>query len=226
MEGSSLRQLLISILLSSFVLTIPAGAQQKNTARPPIEKAGTVSAVVPEVTILRPLNASPAPFQASSGTDVAWNDLLHTGQQGRVRLALLDESVISLGSNSELRLKKGDGRSTQSALELGYSLIRMQIMKLLQGRRFELHTPTAIAGVVGTDFGADASQPGVTRFVCLAGDVLISNVDPKVPGTVVCHGGSTTSVRTGQAPAPPQPATEQQMDRWRHVTEPGSRVEH
>jgi len=225
MEACGARQVLIAILMSSFVLMTPAGAQQKSSARPPIEKAGTVSAVVPQVTILRPLNAAPAPFQASSGTAVAWNDVLQTGKQGRVRLALLDESVISLGSNSELRLKKGDGRSTQSVLELGYGLIRMQIMKLLQGRRFELHTPTAVAGVVGTDFGADASQPGVTRFVCLAGDVLISNVDPKVPGTVVCHGGSTTSVRTGQVPAPPQPATEQQMDHWRHVTEPGSPVE-
>jgi len=63
-----------------------------------------------------------------------------------------------------------------------------------------LRTPTAVA-VMRTDFGADASAPGTTHFICLEGEVRISNADPKIAGTVVCKNGYTTDVKTGQPPA-------------------------
>ncbi len=74
--------------------------------------------------------------------------------------------------------------------------------------------------MIGTDFGADASVPGTTHFICLEGEVRISNADPKVPGTVICQGGYMTDVKAGQPPAEPTPATAEHMESWRQNNEP------
>lgn len=204
-------------LLTAVVLVFAAARTTSGQVHPPtLDRAGTVIAALPQTTIERRVDK----FTANPGVDVAWNDLLRTDQRGRVRVTLVDQTIISLGSDSQLRVVKAQARTQQTTLELSYGRIRMQIVKVLQGGRFELRTPTAIAGVVGTDFGADASQPGVTKFVCIAGDVRISSTDPKVRGTVVCHAGSTITVPAGKPPAAPEPATPEQLERWRRITEP------
>jgi ferric-dicitrate binding protein FerR (iron transport regulator) len=179
------------------------------------QKAGAVDAVRPQATIQRNV----AELPAEKGTDVAWNDLLRTGEQGRVRVLLLDQSLISVGPKSEVRVVQRAPASDQGNLELAYGKVRMRLAKQ-PGQRFELRTPTAVAGVIGTDFGADASVPGATHFICLEGEVRISNVDPQIPGTVICRGGYMTDVKAGQPPAEPTPATADHMENWRRNNEP------
>ena len=36
---------------------------------------------------------------------------------------------------------------------------------------------------IGTDFGVDASDPDVTRFICISGSIQLSSADPSVTGT-------------------------------------------
>jgi len=177
------------------------------------QKAGAVDAVRPQAAIQR----STAELAAEKGTDVVWNDLLRTNEQGRVRVMLLDQSLISVGPKSAPRPTTSD----QSNLELAYGKLRMRLAKQ-PGQRFELRTPTAVAGVIGTDFGADASVPGTTHFICLEGEVRISNADPKIPGTVICKGGYMTDVKAGQSPAEPAPAPAEHMENWRRNNEPES----
>lgn len=88
------------------------------------------------------------------------------------------------------------------------------------GQRFELRTPTAVVGVIGTDFGADASVPGTTHFICLEGEVGISSSDPNVRGSVICKGGYMTDVKAGQPPAEPTAAPAEHMGNWRRNNEP------
>jgi hypothetical protein len=182
------------------------------------QKAGAVDAVLPQATIHR----SAAEVPAAKGTDVAWNDLLRTNEQGRVRVMLLDQSLISLGPKSEVRVLRQAPSSDQSRLELAYGKVRMRLVKQPPGKAFELRTPTAVAGVIGTDFGADASVSGTTHFICLEGEVRISSSDPKIPGSVVCKGGYMTDVKAGQPPAEPTPATPEHMENWRRNNEPDS----
>ena len=171
----------------------------------------------PQATIQRSASELPA----AKGADVSWNDLLHTGEQGRVRVMLLDQSLISVGPKSEVRVVRQAAASDQSSLELAYGKVRMRLAKQ-PGQRFELRTATAVAGVIGTDFGADASVPGTTHFICLEGEVRISSSDPKIPGTVICKGGYMTDVKAGQPPAEPKPATAEHMESWRRNNEPES----
>ena len=88
------------------------------------------------------------------------------------------------------------------------------------GGRFEVRTPTAVAGVIGTDFGVDASDPDVTKFICISGNVQITSVDPSVTGAITCRGGTTVTVRRGRPPESPERATRDQMETWKTITEP------
>lgn len=71
MEAWGARQLLISILMSSFVLMTPAGAQQKSSARPPIEKAGSAAYFI----IRKPVStwSSISRFQMTLARNHSWN---------------------------------------------------------------------------------------------------------------------------------------------------------
>jgi len=179
------------------------------------QKAGAVDAVRPHAVIQR----STVQLAAEKGTSVSWDDLLHTDNQGRLRVQLLDQSLISLGPDSQVRVIRQAPSSEQSALELAYGKVRMRLARQ-PGQRFELRTPTAVAGVIGTDFGADASVPGTTHFICLEGEVRISSSDPNVHGSVICRGGYMTDVKAGQPPAEPTRATAEHMENWRRNNEP------
>lgn len=193
---------------------------QQRTA-PAGEPAGRIAAVVPEASVIR-VGTRPARTDvAAKDTPVWWNDVVRTVGRGRARIQLDDQSVLTLGSNSTLRVVKHEAKSQQTALELGYGRIRCQVSKLLAARSsFELRTPTAVAGVVGTDFGADSSVAGETRFLCMEGTVRVRNADPRVAGEVDCGAGMTTVVRTGLPPTPPVPADPAQLERWKHINEP------
>ncbi len=179
--------------------------------------AGSVSALLPNAKIERAGSITPA----ARGAQVQENDLLRTDDQGRVRIKLLDQSVLSIGVNSQLRVVKHDATSRQTSVELNFGKLRAQVAKITRaGGKFEVRTPTAVAGVIGTDFGVDASDPDVTKFICISGNVQLSSVDPNVPGTITCRGGTTVNVRRGRPPESPERATRDQMETWKTITEP------
>ena len=180
-------------------------------------RAGSVSALLPSVIIERAGSTT----AAARGAEVQENDLLRTDDQGRVRIKLLDQSVLSIGVKSQLRVVRHDPTSRQTSVELNFGKLRAQVAKITRaGGRFEVRTPTAVAGVIGTDFGVDASDPDVTKFICISGNVQITSADPSVTGTITCRGGTTVTVRRGQPPESPQRATRDQMETWKTITEP------
>ncbi|MEO5936054.1 MAG: FecR domain-containing protein, partial [Terriglobales bacterium] len=198
--------------------TRPASAQ---TAAPAGPRAGSITALLPVARITRGTGRTRSVVEAKKGDPVVFNDLLQTEKSGRARITLNDQSILSLGSQAELRITRHDARTQQTALQLGYGRVRAEVASVTRdGGRFELRTPTAVAGVIGTDFGADSSLPGVTSFICITGIVEVANSDAKVPGTVPCPAGSTTTVATGLPPTAPKPATQQQIQQLIQDTEP------
>src|SRR6266404_347254 len=150
-----------------------AGCVMAQTAPATSASAGSITGVVPRVTVFRQKTSGAANLKNASGEvavkdmSVGWGDIIRTETSGRARIHLHDGSLLSLGSNSTLRVVKHDSRSQQTALELGYGRIRCQVASLTRDGKFELRTPTAVAGVIGTDFGADSSQPDSTQFICV-----------------------------------------------------------
>jgi len=97
---------------------------------------------------------------------VQWNDQLQTNNTGRLRVNLRDGSILSLGSNSQLRVVQHDAAAQQTTLELLFGRLRSQVVKLTQpNSKFEVRTPTSVAGVIGTDFLLIATADRTTLIV-------------------------------------------------------------
>ncbi len=97
---------------------------------------------------------------------VQWNDQLQTNNSGRLRLNLLDGSILSLGSNSQMRVVQHNAAAQQTTLELLFGRLRSQVVKLTQpNSKFEVRTPTSVAGVIGTDFLLIATAERTTLIV-------------------------------------------------------------
>jgi len=163
------------------------------------QRAGEVSRLIPAVTITRGTSS----VGAAEKTVVDWQDILNTQSGGRARVALDDGSLLNVGSDSVLHVIKHDAGAQQTALELVAGKMRMQAKKLvLPGAKFEVKTPSGIAGVVGTDFyvGYDDNQMTVVVF---EGEVKVCNL---AGICVQALAGQMTTVHSGDSSGPSQPS--------------------
>jgi ferric-dicitrate binding protein FerR (iron transport regulator) len=133
--------------------------------------AGQVSRLLPEVQIQR----ASQQMAASIAAPLYWNDDLHSGSSGRARVSLNDGSLLNLGSNSELRVLQHDAQAQQTSLDLAVGRMRGQVVKLSRpGAKFEIRTPTGVAGLVGTDFHLLA-MPDYTELIVFEGAVRFTS---------------------------------------------------
>ncbi|HEV8524731.1 MAG TPA: FecR family protein [Terriglobales bacterium] len=155
---------------------------------PPAEQnAGEISALMPAAT----RNAKLAKLKE----ELLWKDLLKTEQSGRLRARLLDGSILSMGSNSEMRVLQHQAQSQQTSLEMGAGRLRSRVIKLTQpGSKFELKTPHAVIGVIGTDFYTQVTADR-TLVICYAGTVLVTPI------------GAVVAAQPDSSTAQPQPPT-------------------
>jgi hypothetical protein len=130
------------------------------------QTAGEVKALIPSAT----RNTQPVRVKDS----LAWNDLLKTGDQGRLRAGLTAGSILSLGSNSELQVVQHDAVSQQTLLVVDYGKLRNQVVKITKpGGKYEVRTPNAIIGVTGTDFYV-GYENNLTTVICYEGTVAVT----------------------------------------------------
>jgi len=132
------------------------------------QSAGQVSALIPSAT----RNAKPTKVK----DNLEWNDLLKTEQKGRLRAGLTDGSILSLGSNSELRVVQHDAASQQTSLEMDFGKVRSKVVKVTQpAGKFEMKTPNAVIGVIGTDFYV-SYDGNKTTVICYTGKVSVTPI--------------------------------------------------
>ena len=95
------------------------------------------------------------------GAALEAGDLLATDANGRVRLQLIDGSVINLGSQSEFEIENvasnGAGTDRDVGLDLVIGALRAFAAPATPKSRFEIRTPRAITAVRGTEWGILAS---------------------------------------------------------------------
>jgi FecR protein len=158
---SLLRSLLAEFLCLLLIASPVFAAQGASN-----QQAGQISAMIPAAT----RNSKPA----KAKEELDWNDLLKTEASGRVRAGLSDGSILSLGSDSELRIVQHNAASQQTALEMNFGKVRSQVVKITSpGGKFEIKTPNAVIGVIGTDFyvGFAANK---TTVICYEGQVSVT----------------------------------------------------
>jgi hypothetical protein len=127
------------------IAAAPAFAQQPSPA-------GRIKVVSGEAVVVR----GGASIPAHSGVAVFASDSLRTGNDGRVGVTLADDTQVSIGPRSEVRLDSFLYEPTQGQLGLVLQFIRGtaayvsgRIAKLAPDA-VRLETPAAIVGVRGT----------------------------------------------------------------------------
>jgi hypothetical protein len=196
---------LAALAICALALALAAAA-----APPPADppRAGEIRHVVPQGWLHR---GAAEPKAATRADAVLLGDRLRTDRGGRARVGLDDGSVINVGSESELAILEHDPAAERTSLELGFGRVRASVVRLARpGARFEVRTPAATAGVIGTRF-AVRSLGDTAEVFCLEGEVTVRSSDPDVPGEVRLRAGQFTRVVRGQPPAPAADATPEQL---------------
>lgn len=161
LDSSPLLKSLLSISLSLLLAATPLYAASADT-----QTAGEVKALIPAAS----RNAQPVNIKDS----LNWNDLLKTDTQGRLRAGLTAGSILSLGSNSELQVVQHDAVSQQTSIVVNYGKLRNQVNKITKpDGKYEVRTPNAVIGVIGTDFYV-GYENAKTTVICYAGKVLVT----------------------------------------------------
>lgn len=154
------------------------------------QRAGQISALIPAATKNE---------QATKAKDeLDWNDLLKTAASGRVRAGLDDGSILSVGSNSELRVLQHNTSSQQTSLELSAGRLRSKVVKITQPNgKFEVHTPNAVIGVIGTDFYVQYDS-NKTTVICYSGVVSVTPLGGAHANNNPSNAGNAVTLAAGQ----------------------------
>jgi hypothetical protein len=99
---------------------------------------------------------------AQPGAAVELEDTLRTGPGGHLKLTLTDQSVLVLGSDSELLVERAEFEEqdrSRVSLRLVVGAVWAKVKKVLAGSdaTFEVSAARAVAGVRGTIFRVDAT---------------------------------------------------------------------
>lgn len=169
--------------------------------------AGHITSLLPEARVLREQNS----LVAAKDMALVLDDTVKTESGGRVRIELADGSVLNVGSNAKLHILQHDPPHQRTTLELLYGRLLITATKISKrGGKFDVRSPIAVAGVVGTRFGLRV-EPEFADVVCKEGTVRVRNTDTSVAGEVILQAGEFTHVERGKAPTPAAPASPERI---------------
>lgn len=102
-------------------------------------------------------------------------DKVRTGADGQVNLDFTSRADVSLDALSEFRITSSKPDADADQLDLTKGTASAKAQKLSSGTSFSIKTPTAVAGVRGTDFDVEVDDSGDSDVVVTDGEVDITN---------------------------------------------------
>lgn len=192
-----------SLLLAALIFAVPQTKSSSHASH----ITGHITALLPEDHVLR----QGQDLLAVKQMDVFLDDVVKTLRGGRVRIELSDGSILNVGSEAELHILQHDPKRQETTLDLLYGRLLIAAVKIVRRHgKFEVRTPIAVAGVVGTKFGLRA-EPEFADVVCKEGTIRVRNTDSTIAGEVILQPGEFTHVERGKPPSPPAPATAERV---------------
>ena len=125
---------------------------------------------------------------------VSANDLIRTGGAGRALLTFFEGLEADILPDSFLRVTQlsvepDDSRAVVIDLWLG------DVLHRVDAGNYEVHTPSAVITVRGTEFWTSVSQTEQTRVIAVAGVVEVTGVSEGEPGeSIVLEAGHEVTV--------------------------------
>ena len=163
---------------------------------PPAPPFGTVQATRGSVTVTHDGKA----VDGKAGASVERGDVVATGHDGKVRLALLDQMVVALGADSRLTLAQLDagdaGRHGKLVVSVGKFWAQVTKWTGKGESAIDFETPSAVAGVRGTTLWGDVK---VDAICALEGTIEVRSLKAKKPAPVkVTAGNCAARLSKGQ----------------------------
>lgn len=152
--------------------------------------------------------------KARLGEQVYPKDIVITGKEARAKIVMVDNNEINVSPESQIEIQhyefNPDAGKKDVLLNVIYGKVRAKVEQKYDGQsaKFQIKTPSAVAGVRGTDFMASFDKAGASSSVV----TFQGKVEFGVPGpggtiknaVFVTPGQSATSVG-GHAPSAPAP---------------------
>lgn len=182
------------------------------------QPVGYVVSVKGKAEIMRDHNS----IQPDIGAEVFWNDTVITGHDGKVRILFIDNSMVNIGTDSDIAISKYTLTPTERnvLLSMVKGKIRFLVSKLSAVlNTYTITTTTAIIGVRGTDFVVDASQKDTTEVYIMKGKVELSNILQKPAQAVQLMKGMMSKVAGVKPPTLPVKYTGQKIRELINETE-------
>jgi len=126
---------------------------------------------------------------------------LETGDDGNCSLLVDQDTLMELCGGTSLKLERKEGQPDgPRVVKLDRGEIRMVVEPRLGEERIEIHTPAAIATLLGTVVHVSVDALGVTTITSAASKVLVESSDKSVPGSTTIDAGQQLVLAPGQAP--------------------------
>ena len=150
------------------------------------------------------------------GDEVYPKDTIKTAEDSKVEIFFIDESSVSIGPQTTIKIEKliyspaKNYRDSSMRLLLGKT--RFNVRRLFSREsKFEVRTPTAVAGVKGTRFIVWVLSPVLTRIAVDEGQVSVRNISPLVKGEVLLGRNFGTEIQINTPPSEPKSFGREQM---------------
>jgi len=196
MSNASTKSVLLAALAVALLLAAPAGA----------EPIGFIAEAEGSVEVAPSGGTS---FSAAlADRDVSIGDTIRTGRDSTAKLVLVDDTIISIDEETELKIDEyvvgPSAQSEPSKVELIAGHVRTKVGEAFGGpTRLELHTPTAVIGVKGTEWLTWYMTQLEATYVCvLSGLVTMESNDPAVAGSYEPPVGGCARVLPHARPEP------------------------
>jgi hypothetical protein len=193
------KRLSYGLLLACLMLPAMSNAQAQNDAGRLVASAGRVEAKLPGASSWAPLVLMQPVPQGST---------IRTLADSRARFLMSDSTILILGPGSELEISEYSFSKDRvnSLLTLFSGKLLAAVAKLfnLEKSKYEIRTPTAVAGVRGTYFYLEVSDDdGRTAVQVIHGRLNVKNIFDTSGEGLDMGGGSATTVMPGVQPGNP-----------------------
>jgi len=136
--------------------------------------------------------------EAKKGMFLYEGDQLKTGSNSQAAITFANGIELKINESSTFAIQITEEKEMKNAIDLLIGEIFSKIM--IEGVKFEMHTPVAVAAVRGTEFNTNVKKSGLTTILVYKGIVEVWNE----LGSVTLTEAKKTVVQPNQAPQPPE----------------------
>lgn len=171
---------------------------------------------------IKVINAQNQSNAVKVGSKIHPGETVVSGAEARAKIVMSDRNVINISPGTTLKIEKYENNPKTGEknvlLNLQDGKARTNVEQKYDGEKskFQIRTPTAVAGVRGTQFLVSFdSSTRMTQVVTLRGAVTFASVDAGAAAqAVMVKKGESTSVAPGAAaPEPPKVLPKEELRR-------------